>query len=46
MKGFQPLLFNDYVREKERADAREEVGHIRNGNGACEVISHVSLGGD
>lgn len=45
MKGFQPLLLNDCVRGKEQADASKEVGHIGDGNGASEGMSHVSLAG-
>lgn len=39
MNALQPLLFKDYVREKEQAGAIEEVGHIENSNRAWEVLS-------
>jgi hypothetical protein len=42
VKGYQPLLFNDSIREKEQADAGGEVSHTGNGNGAA---SHVSSAG-
>lgn len=45
MKGFQPLLFNDHVRGKEQSGVGEEVGRTGHGDGACEVMSPVSLAG-
>lgn len=45
MKGFQSLLFNDFVRGKEGAGAGEEVSHIGSSDEACEVISCVLLAG-